>query len=136
MQESGLVEFGAHTHHHRILSRCSPESIDRELSVNVELMEAHLGRRPRYFAYPNGQEGDFNGMTRQVLAKFGFQAAVTTVEGGNHAGSTDLLALQRYGEGSSPAQVEFLASGLQNKLKDRSPRAETAAEAHGKAATI
>jgi peptidoglycan/xylan/chitin deacetylase (PgdA/CDA1 family) len=136
MQQSGLVEFGAHTHHHRILARCSPENMERELSVNIELMASHLGQKPRFFAYPNGQEGDFDRRTREMLQKFGFAAAVTTVEGRNLSGRTDLLAIQRFGEGRSPAQVEFLASGLIETLQRRPSRpVDAVAQTNGKIAT-
>lgn len=96
MDGSGLVEFGAHTHHHRILGRCQPDTIREEVVTSRNLIRNCLGKPCDLFCYPNGQPGDFSEVSARILREEGFIAALTTVTGTNNQDS-DPIALQRYG---------------------------------------
>ncbi|MGH8936858.1 MAG: polysaccharide deacetylase family protein [Acidimicrobiia bacterium] len=54
MLASGLVTIGAHTHGHPDLRALAEEAIAQELDRSDELIERHIGLRPRHFAYPKG----------------------------------------------------------------------------------
>lgn len=117
MVASGLVSIGGHTHDHLILGRCEADRVDRELGKNKEILRARGGVDATLFAYPNGQEGDHNGMTREALIRHGYSCAVTTEPGFNHAGS-DLLALNRFGTWNSAKYLDVVASGTLKLIKE------------------
>ncbi len=50
----GGVAIESHTHSHRDLRTLSDAEIDGECATADRLIERHVGRRPRYFAYPFG----------------------------------------------------------------------------------
>jgi peptidoglycan/xylan/chitin deacetylase (PgdA/CDA1 family) len=106
MLESGLVEFGAHTQTHAILSLLSPEDQWREISCSVTAVEHVTGQPCRLFAYPNGRTRDYDAKTIGLLRKCGVFAAVSTVSGSNDS-RTSLMELKRYGVGSNVGMPMF-----------------------------
>lgn len=76
MDES-LVEIGAHTRTHVILSSCSDEEQLQEIEGSKEDLERFLNRPIKHFAYPNGQAADFNWLSKNTVAQSGFLASVT-----------------------------------------------------------
>jgi hypothetical protein len=109
MRQHG-IGFGAHTHTHPILTRVSAAAGEREVSGSKAILERELGRPARFFAYPNGERGDFDSATRDLLIRNGFEAAVTLVPGSNPLSEkrTDLFELRRHFVGSDD-QVVFAA---------------------------
>ena len=95
MLESGLVEFGAHTQTHAILSLLSPEDQKKEIANSIEEVRRLTGERCRFFAYPNGRPQDYNRTTVRLLGENAITAAVCTSSGPNDA-DTSLMALKRY----------------------------------------
>ena len=81
LAESDLVELGAHTHSHHVLSRLDGPAQDREIRVAKEFIESITSERWQSFAYPNGQPEDFTDETVALLDKHDFDNAVTTVSG-------------------------------------------------------
>lgn len=106
MTRSGLVSLGSHTHTHRILSRCQPETARQELLQSKQWIESETLSPCEFFCYPNGEEGDFNLLTKQLLKEAGYQCAFTAVEGFNDC-KTDLFELKRIGVGNRGDEVEF-----------------------------
>lgn len=100
MQESGLVEFGAHTHSHAILSRLSPEEQEQEIARSKVEVERLTGRPCRFFSYPNGRRKDYSRTTIHLIKSAGFTAAVTTIPGPNGK-NTPLMELSRYDMGGT-----------------------------------
>lgn len=96
MKASGLVEFGSHTHSHRILGRCSPAVAAEELRVSRQIIESHLDGPCDHFCYPNGTPGDFTEGTEALVRAAGYRSSVTTVPGWNLAGDSP-LGLRRLG---------------------------------------
>jgi len=109
MVASGLVEFGAHTHNHAILSRLSHEDQAREIKQSIAVVEVLTGKACALFAYPNGGENDYDRIAIGILQGGNVKAAVTTIVGPNDHG-TPPLELRRYGvpAGRSLAYFELL----------------------------
>jgi len=89
-----LTTYGGHTHTHPILSRISRAEAEKEIRICRERLIAETGKPPRYFAYPNGRERDFNEDTRSLLRTHGFDVAYATEEGVNDA-RADWMAVKR-----------------------------------------
>lgn len=105
MVGSGLVEFGAHGEHHAILGRLTPAEQRGEIEPSVRTVRALTGQAADVFAYPNGQAGDYDPATLDILRECGIAAAVTSVEGRAER-SSPLLELPRLPVG--PAAVTRL----------------------------
>ena len=103
MAASGLVEFGAHTVQHTILTRVPPARARAEIEQSIQTTAALSGRPCRLFAYPNGRASDYDAASLAVLQAAGIEAAVATTEGPNH----------------SPIRpLELLRTGIGPELKD------------------
>ena len=84
MQESGQVAFGAHTLHHPILSSLTDEKeLLREVQECRIMLEQHLGRPVRSFAYPVGQQQHIGDRVVQAVQEAGYDWAFTTIDGFN-----------------------------------------------------
>jgi peptidoglycan/xylan/chitin deacetylase (PgdA/CDA1 family) len=123
LASSGLITLGAHTHHHRILGRCSEETARAEIATSRRLIEENTGVKVSTFAYPNGKPGDHSAATRKLLAEMGFHSAVTTSEGFNDR-HTDPLTLRRFSQPPTPWHLDAMTSGVfcfLRKLRRRKP---------------
>jgi peptidoglycan/xylan/chitin deacetylase (PgdA/CDA1 family) len=96
MAATGLIEFGAHTRTHTILTRLAPGERADEIRRSIREVEQLTGRPCKSFAYPNGRRQDYDGQCIEILQSLGVKAAVTTEEGANDC-STPPLELKRYG---------------------------------------
>jgi len=93
LSKEGLLEFGSHTHTHRILSRCSLDVQRLELRRSRDLLRDH-GCAADLFAYPNGTPEDFSAATKRLLQELGYKCAVSSIPGLNELG-TDRYELRR-----------------------------------------
>lgn len=73
-----LVEIGAHTCTHPILSSCSRAEQVREIEGSKAVIEEQLNRPVESFCYPNGGPADFDATSVDVVRHAGFKSAVTT----------------------------------------------------------
>jgi len=71
-----LVEVGAHSRTHPILSRCTPERATREIAGSKAEIEERLGREVRSFCYPNGTRSDVNDHCIRAVREAGYESAV------------------------------------------------------------
>jgi peptidoglycan/xylan/chitin deacetylase (PgdA/CDA1 family) len=94
MKVSGLVSIGSHTCSHTILTNCSKEEMDHELSASKKRIEEMTGSSCLHFSYPNGQKGNFNMETKAALIEAGFSCGLTTTIGTN-AQQDDVYELKR-----------------------------------------
>ncbi|MEI6535305.1 MAG: polysaccharide deacetylase family protein [Verrucomicrobiaceae bacterium] len=117
MRDSRLIDFGAHTHRHLILGRCTTETARTEITQSRNRIQAELGAAPNLFAYPNGQPGDYHAVTAALLDEAGFNAAVTMSPGFAKSGS-NLFTLPRYGAPESVHETEATVSGTFETLKE------------------
>lgn len=76
--ESGLVEIGAHTVHHRNLKSMPLDEVKVEIEKSKEDLENTFGIKVVSFAYPYG---GFNEKVAEFVRKAGFTNAVTTKGG-------------------------------------------------------
>lgn len=106
LSASGMIDFGAHTHTHAILTRLSPAQRREEIARSVHRVAAITGRPCTSFAYPNGQPQDYGQEDRDLLVELGVKVAVCTVEGPNVPG-TSVLDLRRYGVGPELGLMRF-----------------------------
>jgi peptidoglycan/xylan/chitin deacetylase (PgdA/CDA1 family) len=80
MRDSGH-RIGAHTMTHPILARLSTEQQREEIVGSIERIEAELGERPRWLAYPVGVPGTFNQGSRVAAAESGIELAFSNYGG-------------------------------------------------------
>lgn len=79
LDRGGLVEFGAHTATHQILTRMKHRNLDDELFGAKRRMEFHLDHEVSTFCYPNGRFGiDYLPTHRDLLKKGGYKCAFGT----------------------------------------------------------
>jgi peptidoglycan/xylan/chitin deacetylase (PgdA/CDA1 family) len=88
---AGGVEVGGHSMNHAVLSNIPLDDARREIAGCRDHIAERLGRRPRFFAYPNGY---YTPQTRSAVREAGFEAAVTIEDEENRRG-IDPYALKR-----------------------------------------
>lgn len=98
MVDSGLIEFGAHTESHAVLTRVEPDRARSEISGSIARTAELTGVPCRSFAYPNGRRQDYDDVALAALRDADISTAVTTMAGPNTAHSPR-LELRRYGIG-------------------------------------
>ncbi|ADZ70364.1 polysaccharide deacetylase family protein [Polymorphum gilvum] len=76
-----LVTIGAHTHGHYALAQLDETAARADMAAGIRRLEQELGRKPRYFAYPYGNDKAAGPREAALASELGFQAAVTTVPG-------------------------------------------------------
>lgn len=81
MSRGGLIEFGAHTVTHPILTRIPIEQASYELRESKSKIEAEIGRTVDALAYPNGGLADFSQPVMQAARDAGFEVAFSLIPG-------------------------------------------------------
>jgi peptidoglycan/xylan/chitin deacetylase (PgdA/CDA1 family) len=74
-------QIGAHTVNHLILAKLPRERQHEEIAGSADRIEAELGERPRWFAYPVGVPGVFDEHSRAAAAKAGIELAFSNYGG-------------------------------------------------------
>jgi peptidoglycan/xylan/chitin deacetylase (PgdA/CDA1 family) len=85
------IEIGSHTLTHPILTNVGNERLRRELRDSKSQLEEVLGHQVNLFCYPNGDNDE---RVQCEVARAGYRAAVTVVNGLNQRGD-DPLSLRR-----------------------------------------
>lgn len=75
------ISFGAHTHTHRALSSLEPSEFKEELCLPKEILESHLRQEIDAFAYPYGEQDDFNMQSINAIKMAGYKYALTMIQG-------------------------------------------------------
>ncbi|MFK8027430.1 MAG: polysaccharide deacetylase family protein [Gammaproteobacteria bacterium] len=76
------MEIGGHTVKHPILTCADDDDVHCEVTEGKLFLEELLGKKLKFFAYPNGQTGkDYNEKHMQIVKQAGFDAALTTNNG-------------------------------------------------------
>jgi peptidoglycan/xylan/chitin deacetylase (PgdA/CDA1 family) len=81
LNADGLVEIGAHTVTHPVLSLQSLEIQRWEIENSKEKLETILDRPVTTFAYPFGTRGDYNSETVMAVQRAGFSCACSNFPG-------------------------------------------------------
>jgi peptidoglycan/xylan/chitin deacetylase (PgdA/CDA1 family) len=76
-----LVEIGAHTRTHAILSLCDEERIMDEIGGSKAEIENRIGRSVRSLCYPNGTPDAVNELCPAAARRAGFESAVMSCGG-------------------------------------------------------
>jgi len=106
LASDGRVTLYPHSVTHPILSRCSDEKVEYEISESCLAVERETGRAPTIFAYPNGGPEDFDERAKAALRRNGVRWALSTINGFADRDS-DPLALPRIGIGSNHSFALF-----------------------------
>jgi peptidoglycan/xylan/chitin deacetylase (PgdA/CDA1 family) len=104
LAEGGLIEIGAHSVTHPIMSRLSRSSQREEVCSAKTYLEQILHQSIVSFAYPYGHPSDYTMETIQILRDAGFQCACSTIHGAVSRGS-DLFQLPRVYVGNWDPEV-------------------------------
>ena len=99
MNQSELIDFGAHTENHPILSQLSPDEQSKEILNSVKKTSEITLEPCQTFAYPNGQKTDYSKDTIEILQKQDLKLSLTT-EMGINTQKTPQFELLRYGVGN------------------------------------
>jgi peptidoglycan/xylan/chitin deacetylase (PgdA/CDA1 family) len=75
LAQGGLVEVGAHTVTHPVLSRLTAAAQQRQIERSKSDLETMLGRRVASFSYPHGQPDDYTAETVALVERAGFASA-------------------------------------------------------------
>lgn len=105
LQRTGLVDFGAHTHTHPILSRCTLEMQYEELRQSRDILRERLGQYD-LFAYPNGTRADYTADTQRMLVELDYTCGLGT-EPGLNGPKSDRYALRRVNVGADTTLESF-----------------------------
>jgi peptidoglycan/xylan/chitin deacetylase (PgdA/CDA1 family) len=89
------IEVGSHTMRHAIMAREDATSQLEDLRESKERLEAGLQTPITSLAYPNGQRGDYDAVTKTGASDAGFECAVTTWGVSNHRCMDPLEARRR-----------------------------------------
>ena len=79
MQDTGLIDFGAHTHSHQDF-RGRPQAFLADLRTNIEFLREHLGVERPTFAFPYGivREGFADASLTAAARQIGVRCALNT----------------------------------------------------------
>ncbi|MCX7111466.1 MAG: polysaccharide deacetylase family protein [Proteobacteria bacterium] len=95
LNDSGMT-IGGHTVRHPILSKLNTVAMRYEIAEGRDYLEAVLGIKVSFFAYPNGKPGiDYLPEQVDMLRKMGFQAALST-QWGTANRNNDIFQLPRF----------------------------------------
>jgi peptidoglycan/xylan/chitin deacetylase (PgdA/CDA1 family) len=96
------ITVGSHAHTHRSMARLGPDEAVHEALTSKQLLEQHLGRPVRSFAYPFGMRLDESPATAGMLTGAGYSTVFIAQHGTLRRGA-DLARLPRVKvEGGDP----------------------------------
>jgi peptidoglycan/xylan/chitin deacetylase (PgdA/CDA1 family) len=95
LAEGGLVELGAHTMTHPVLSRLTPAKQRLEIRQSKAHLEGLVGQKVTSFAYPHGLPADYAQETIALVRESGFECACTATPGRVRCG-VDIHQLPRF----------------------------------------
>jgi len=75
LQDGGLIEIGAHTLTHPVLSRLRADEQRLEIAGSREKLEAIVSRPVHSFSYPFGSPDDYTEDTARIVREAGFECA-------------------------------------------------------------
>jgi peptidoglycan/xylan/chitin deacetylase (PgdA/CDA1 family) len=120
LADDPLVTIGAHSVRHVILAKADEREVRSELAASRSAIEAAVGKRPDYLAYPFGDETAAGAREIRIASELGFKMAFTARRGvvfPRHA--EQLAALPRvslHGDFQRLRYVPVLLSGAPTTL--------------------
>jgi peptidoglycan/xylan/chitin deacetylase (PgdA/CDA1 family) len=119
MHENG-ISFGSHTLTHPVVSQLSSSGLERELGESKRILESKLEAPILDFAFPFGKTTDWNAAAIEVLSRFRYRSAVSTVSGVNNS-STEPFELRRLQVGDDGSLARFAFDLNQAFLRAEEP---------------
>lgn len=117
-----LCTIGAHTVTHAALARLDEQRMRAEIRDGAARLEAALGARPRYLAYPYGDPGSAGAREFAAAAELGFEMAFTTrpdvIRRSSRLTPTALPRISLNGDYQSLRYVDLFASGVPFALRN------------------
>ena len=89
LNAGGLVEIGAHTVTHPVLSAHAPDAQEREIRLSKRRLEDILERPVGLFAYPFGARADYTPETVGIVREAGFACACSNFQGWVRRGTSE-----------------------------------------------
>jgi len=105
MRDSGLVEFGSHTHGHEILTRLPATEVVRTVESSLSALGVALAETVDCLSYPNGE---FDSSVINAVRRCGIRLAFTTCNG-IWTRDANPHAIPRVGVGGYDSLVVFAA---------------------------
>ena len=96
LAKDGIIEIGAHTVTHPMLSSLTPDDQTREIVEGRHTLEEIIGEEVHSFAYPYGKAEDFTQESVQIVRSAGFSFGCSSICGSVESGS-DIFQLNRCG---------------------------------------
>ncbi len=112
-----IVDIGAHTVSHPILSLCDDTVQRQEIIGSRWVIASKVGRPARSFCYPNGLPKDYNDSTLRLVQEAGFHCAVVA-HGTLVRKDANLHFLERVGAPDNMCEFKNVVNGLRD-LKGR-----------------
>ncbi len=81
MAQDPLCELGAHTVNHHAVGRMTAADAATQLRAARQLIAKHLGKTPRFNAYPYGDKPNATARDFKLAGEAGYEASVTTRKG-------------------------------------------------------
>jgi len=111
MARNGIA-FGAHTMHHPILTRLSPDETTREIVQSQRHIQEKVDVPVNTFAYPNGWPSDYDESTKAILRENHFTCAVSYAPSRLVYQGADPYDLGRISARSTLAMFHLSLSGI------------------------
>jgi peptidoglycan/xylan/chitin deacetylase (PgdA/CDA1 family) len=102
MNQSGLIDFGSHCHHHQKLHQLAIAKAEEELSESQIILEKLLSKKVSVLAYPTGR---YNEQVKKSAGKF-YKTALT-VKPGLVKHGVDLLEMPRNAVDRPVSMIQF-----------------------------
>ena len=113
MKENG-IEFYPHTKTHPVMSNIPLEQKMIELTVPKKIIEKKLNKAANIFAYPNGEQNDFDEETISALKASNYIAAVTCIPDYNNTKTkSDMFQIHRFALPCEPIWFKQRICGLE-----------------------
>jgi len=100
------ITFGSHTHSHISLSSVLNGQLQEELVKSKEILELNIRRKVTAFAYPFGEQDDFNKKSIALVSQAGYRCALTMLQGPVYCGD-NAFTLRRVGVGGNDTVSVF-----------------------------
>ena len=117
--DPALVEIGAHTLTHPILSMCTDAEVVDEIAHSRSELEREIGRTVDSFCYPNGRPCDFDGRSVAAVRAAGFRCGLAST-GMFLTPASDPYLLPRFGAAHDLRTFRHEMNGL-TYLQSRVP---------------
>ena len=95
LASGNLVEIGAHTLTHPVLSSLPPDQQEHEIAGSKQRLEALIGKSITSFAYPYGKKIHYTRQTMRTVEANGFACACSNF-GGLVTRTSNRFALPRF----------------------------------------